>query len=677
VHSLNEQNRNQYDLNASEAGWGIKQGGEPLLASGNGKDLIGLEDPSGPVSFSVEAADEDADKSGCRVQYQSSEWGMVDSVRRIEDGFYEIVRTWTNRSEEPIEASFRFELSTSFSPDFYLIPCVSYNGNRWGKGGEPKGLTRDGQPWVFAYDRTGIPSATFSENDRHAVGLFVTDQSEDSLLSACSMEQTELGMIHRLYWPEREAPLSYSDRDAYGPGFRKTVVVPPGGTFRVAFYVSVSPVEEANTGWFTGYDRAYSLLERDTESIFTREEVQELSIRFARDSLLQRDEYGTYFNIGLLPEGSHSVKGREDLVWKIREQDRTEIGWCGQNATLARSLMEHGIRSGDQSFIDTGIEVLDTWMRHGGPLPSGLIRITLDGLWKARSHETADVCNLAWGAWQLLVAYETALGVGVEKPEWRLAALGVCDFFVGHYDPERGFGHSWKLDGTPVASDGTGGAFLLIPLLKAFEQTGNEAYLECVIQAYEGYARRDLDRMQCTAGALDTDCVDKETGWPLLKTALDLFEKTGEPHYLKDARKAGYYLLSWCYLYDVGTEDSSEFRQYGFRTYGSTSVSTQHHHLDPWGALIAVDWSRLGRLTGELMWERIAKAAWDNSLLGLSDGNTVIHGMRRPAGSQNEAFFQTRWNPDSDKERGRGSLNDWLVAWPAAFKLISLSREGG
>ncbi len=86
-------------------------------------------------------------------------------------GLLEVERSWTNRQEHAQDVALLFEVQTQFEPTFTLIPCVSYNGNQWGTGSEPKGLASEGRPWVFSYKRTGIPSATFSESSQMAVGV--------------------------------------------------------------------------------------------------------------------------------------------------------------------------------------------------------------------------------------------------------------------------------------------------------------------------------------------------------------------------------------------------------------------------------------------------------------------------------------------------------------------------
>lgn len=56
----------------------------------------------------------------------------------------------------------------------------------------------------------------------------------------------------------------------------------------------------------------------------------------------------------------------------------------------------------------------------------------------------------------------------------------------------------------------------------------------------------------------------------------------------------------------------------------------------------------------------------------IGDGKLTIHGEVRPVGSQNEALFHCRWDYETGK---RGQLNDWLVAWPCAFRLSVLAEE--
>ena len=56
-----------------------------------------------------------------------------------------------------------------------------------------------------------------------------------------------------------------------------------------------------------------------------------------------------------------------------------------------------------------------------------------------------------------------------------------------------------------------------------------------------------------------------------------------------------------------------------------------------------------------------------------TEENRTFHGMQRPIGSQNEAFYHARWGHRKDCNE-RGHLNDWLVSWVNAFRLTVLDR---
>ncbi len=54
-----------------------------------------------------------------------------------------------------------------------------------------------------------------------------------------------------------------------------------------------------------------------------------------------------------------------------------------------------------------------------------------------------------------------------------------------------------------------------------------------------------------------------------------------------------------------------------------------------------------------------------------------MNGYLRPAGSQNEAYFESNWGfrnkGESTPAIARNNrINDWLVAWPGAFRLETI-----
>ena len=109
------------------------------------------------------------------------------TVRQDGDTLFYIHRTWQNISNEPLRFQTILRIRPCYTPSRYLIPCVNVNGNIFGNGSEPKGLERDGQRWIFAYDREALPACTLTETRDIACGLFASAESVASLESSCSI----------------------------------------------------------------------------------------------------------------------------------------------------------------------------------------------------------------------------------------------------------------------------------------------------------------------------------------------------------------------------------------------------------------------------------------------------------------------------------------------------------
>ena len=174
---------------------------------------------------------------------------------------------------------------------------------------------------------------------------------------------------------------------------------------------------------------------------------------------------------------------------------------------------------------------------------------------------------------------------------------------VSHANDEHGFGKAWDAaTGECLDPNGTIGAYIVPGLVEVGRATGEARYLDCARRMLRFYLKRDLDRFACMAGALDTYCIDKETSGAVLLGAMRLYEAEPCEEWLTAAKKAGWYFCFWMYHFDTLNGPGSDFARYGYHTLGGTSVSAQHHHIDPWGALIVPELHRLYRLTGDAHW---------------------------------------------------------------------------
>jgi hypothetical protein len=594
---------------------------------------------------------------GAVVPFKEPEFSAADEVLEIQPGLFEWTRTFIYTGQEYVRpARLTMEFEAFYKSLYSLIPAVIYDGNAWGSGKEPKGFRKDGQPWTFAFHRVSVPGATYSESDKWSVGLF-SRPAQIPCGFACSLDPGPEKTVHRLIWPEEETPLVYAMRDLYTAPYHEDLRISRGQTIVLKAWIVAGPLIRPKHGWHAMLDAAWALNARPAAFRYDPEDLWELGVQFAKDSLWAEEKTFKGFSIGLRWNGQK---------WAQRESWKYEIGWAGQNASLANALLVDYLKTDDRTSFDMAVKCLDSWVR-SARLKNGLLRCHFDyiiGLADPKD-EVQDACNLGQAAQAFLDAYDLAAKCKLQKPEYREAAIGICDFAIKAMRADGRIGKTWRNDGRAVETEGTIGAFLIPPLITAYRATHKAAYLDGAERACAFYTGDFIKNGFTTAGALDTDCIDKESATPLLKAALELYELTGKEKYLQGAEDVSYYLASWQWHYTVPFGEGTVLRTLGYNTLGGTAVSTQHHHQDPYALISVNDWLKLAGLTGKGIWRERALAAWANGMNGISNGDLVVLGKKRPAGSQDEGFCHTRWLFPS-------SVSEWLVAWPTAFRLETL-----
>ena len=585
---------------------------------------------------------------------------FTDKIERIDDSFFKISRTFTV-SKAIDSARFITAFEVYSASHYAIIPSVNYNGNNWGRGNEPKGFKKDDQWWTVSYRATPVPGATYSEGDRYAVALWGENPVSHKDAFSCSIQPEAQQTTHCLIYPEEEMPLCYIARDRYGDGFRRKMRLEKGDTKTVVAYLLVSEVKPQHRALQPFLQKAWQMSKHEKPTIFEPEKIWQLAICYAKESLWAEEGSFKGFSIGLLPDNKRG--------WQQRAGWKYEIGWCGQNASFGNSMLTDYLKTGDEGSLEMGLTCLDTWANNAA-LPNGLFITNYDYILEKRADATVDACNLGAAALNYFEASDLAKQCKKERPAYEKIALGICRFVKDDQQASGVYGRGWKYDGECVFREGTVGCFLVSPMIEAYRRTQDKSYLESAVSAYNHYLKQLNEDGYTTAGALDTWCIDKESAIALLRAALKLYHITRDARYLDDAVQVSYYLSTWLWHYDGVYAPDDDFTRYGYKTFGGTAVSTQHRHLDPYALLWVSEWIELSLLTKDPQWKEKALAIWHNGCQLISDGSLEIHGMLRPVGSQNEAYFQCNWNFTAQKER----INQWLVAWPGAFRLETLRR---
>jgi hypothetical protein len=644
--------------------------GQPGLCLLDNYGMATVAREGGVMEYAKPAGMKDCAR-GWEAVYQSDRWQVRDIVLPVGPHIAKLERIWIFQGPGMFAGQLCVELTTAFVPDWYLIPCVSYNGNTQGSGKEPKELSLDGRDWLYSYERTSIPSATFAEREGICSGLFASPESPQSLISSCGLRSIDGKLVHRIFYPEVEEPLVYADTDYYTEGFSNEVTLNSGQAFTATSYVYLCQGAEFRTGWFNAFRFFFETLTVPLKNRFSTDALWDINLSYMLDMLWVDDGRFTGFSVGLLPEGVHS-KGASGKHWQQRLGHCYEIGWAGQNYTNALILMQDAITYGNSASLNKAVCIFDLWEKNAR-VDNGLFYTLYDHILAGRQDVKVDTCNLGWGALQAMVGYETAMALGIDKPNWLDMGLRCCDFFVDAFARHGTLGKQWDLRSGHCANfDGTIGAFMLMPMAKAYQLTGNMKYLETAEKAFQFYAIRDLDTMACHAGALDTDCIDCETAYAMLYSAIRLYEITNAEYYLQSAVKASKFIVTWVFHYDVLPEEGSDFARLNYRTTGGGSVSTQHHHVHNGTLYFVMEWLKLSELTGDNLWRKYALTIWAGAQQLISDGTLELHGMTRPRGSENEAYLHCRWGLDENGNK-RHYINDWLVIWPLTFRLLCLT----
>ncbi|MDR1925529.1 MAG: family 43 glycosylhydrolase, partial [Planctomycetaceae bacterium] len=256
---------------------------------------------------------------------------------------------------------------------YWMIPAVSYNGNRFGRGKEPKNAAENGVWRSFSFRRTPIPGITYSEGKQFAVAVWSDNPQRECDNFACSLMPEEQTTTHRIILPEEEMPTNYTKVNGSKTGFQKQMAMKKGETLTLTMYVNVNAVEKNHTAVRHFLDKAWAMAAKPKIAIPDADKIWNLAIRYAKESLWKETEKDgkkfSGFDIGLHPD--------KNGKW-IMYQNTYQAGWVGRNIPLANALLADFLRNGNEDSKNKGLKVLDSWAEHC-VLPNGLMLVTFRG----------------------------------------------------------------------------------------------------------------------------------------------------------------------------------------------------------------------------------------------------------------------------------------------------------
>ena len=612
----------------------------------------------------------------------------------------------TNLSNETRTFQVAVRAATAFKPTNWVIPGVIYGDNKFGSQVSPSGLERDGEPWVFGYDRESIPSCTLSETKNELFAMFASDRDAASLESSCSIRRLPDGTFeHRIIYPIRESPVSYTFKYNYTGRYDTWITLPPGGSFEAeSYFLEGRPLYE-NCGYREVFMAAMTMLKHDHPiPALDAKTVYEVSHQWLRDCCeffvdqgKSKGAMGTdiSFRLGYTARTNKlnfpawMTPEEKKLTLADLERDpslnravlRTfwmdEMGFAGQNFMSHRLAWQDAKKRGDAEFAKWCIDDLDDWVNRQvkeGPA-AGLCTTHR----RRKVVDRLSITELGWGVGEIAKMWKMLKDNGIDHPVYLEFGKKLADFFVAHYDEQDPFGRIWSLKtGKKLEGGGDGGGFMVKGMLELHAVCGDRRYLDCARKAFDRYFEMDLGKFRCVAGADDCNCVDKESSFPYIYSALELYRQTGEKKYLVCAERVAAYFCSWMFTYDALYTQASEFGRFGYHTSGGTLVSAEHQCIDPYATVAVPDLFDLADATGNDVWREAGRLIWVNAIQDVAgpDGGSM-NGIPRTPGSQCEAHAQSRWAKyRSDPIAARGNFNNQCTAFLVTFRLYALDRVG-
>ena len=469
-----------------------------------------------------------------------SETPYKDEFDCVEENVWEWKRYFYIQKNKASKKGLSMKLKCKFLPDFYMMPGINYNGNRWGNGKEPKG-----SEWCFAYHRMGIPAAMYVQSEQISVAFFAKDIPEYGC--SAQIQCTADGACMELIIPEKEMPDVYCARDQYeGRCFECNRDILKGEIVEMSAFIIVHRWEKKQQNYDYGFflRKAWNIYSEELSYDSPGLDVWKIGICFVRRNLFLRKECFSGFCMG--------------LEWKngewVQNTDRLEIGWVGQNASLAVSLLYDAYFYKCRDSLNMGLEVLDVWAEYAS-LKNGLFRCRFDQLMTQANidnkAEENDAANLYSVVAEYLDAFHILKTMKINREKYREIALDVCDFICEKQSNNGKLGKAWYNDGTSSDTEGGIGCYLSEALLYGWRETKNPVYLKKAKKGFQYYYEEFCRYGYTTAGALDTYCIDKESAMPLLRCAVMLYDFCGKEIYLEAACQVSDYLASWQYHYNV------------------------------------------------------------------------------------------------------------------------------
>jgi hypothetical protein len=302
------------------------------------------------------------------------------------------------------------------------------------------------------------------------------------------------------------------------------------------------------------------------------------------------------------------------------------IGFVGQQTTVGFHMIRNGITTQNPEQRQKGEAIIDTWVRDGftkyGFPRVWFVNETYD--WAPNTFILSYVRYMSDGMEGILDAYLEEKAAGVEKTAWLDRCKEYANWLVKNQNEDGSWYRAYNPDTGKVGqgedgkvnADKNNTACSVRYLVRMYEQTGNQAYLDSAIKAGQFVYDNNYLKETYYGGTPDgQNVIDKEAGIMAMYAFNSLYQITGEEKWLTAAEHAAVCSATFVYAFDFpvwGVETYNIYRDL-VGTSGLSRISTGGSAVDNFSAYLYYEYFKLYVFTGEQFYFDLAKLVQDNT----------------------------------------------------------------
>jgi hypothetical protein len=572
----------------------------------------------------------------------------------------ELELTVTCRSEAPVTAGLRFEvrLGPSENPG-WMIPGLFYGQNRRADcarryprlvAGQGDHERMESDWWGFRADRAATP-AVMAWDDEGGVAL-VTTETSDVGLTGLGLAWHGDSSLLRLDFPYREEPVRYDGSERPQPADLRHWTWQKGETSRIRWSV-----------YLLGPDR------HDYADVLRSLPAPPVEgVAWA----------GLAETAALTAHGLYRWHYRSDppVLLETAAFDRDAFGTSGDRQAMhvswvsgtpyAYALLRHGRRHETPEYVTAATAVLDhiaANLAPGGTFWGQWSQTKGWGIGWTPQAGRLHARTLADATLFQLRAFAAERETGADHPAWADAVRSNLEVACRGQREDGALGAAYDAEtGDVIDWRGSAGLAWVAPLAEASRVLGEPRYLDAADRAGRYYAEFVETDSLCGAPE-DVDLApSSEDGYLAVMSYVCLLRERPDPVFLRLARRAADWMLTFRYTYDVRFPPRTLLGVYGFRTVGADQASPPNQHLHSFGLICLPEMIELYRITGDayLLRRTRENLACFRQFVAREDGEFDAY-----RGMVSERFYQT------DCFQAKGMLLTLSHAWSVGVVLYA------